>query len=46
MKVDKTVRATLNGGGPEIVAQIRQLSPETLTSEALTLEEVFVATLK
>jgi ABC-2 type transport system ATP-binding protein len=35
-----------NGGGPEIVEQLRRLSPESLTSEALTLEEVFVATLK
>jgi hypothetical protein len=35
-----------NGGGPEIVEQLKRLSPESLTSEALTLEEVFVATLK
>jgi ABC-2 type transport system ATP-binding protein len=35
-----------NGGGPEIVEQLRGLGPESLTSEALTLEEVFVATLK
>ncbi len=35
-----------NGGGPIIVEQLRALSPESLTSEALTLEEVFVATLK
>ena len=35
-----------NGGGEEIVEQLRRLSPESLTSEALTLEEVFVATLK
>lgn len=35
-----------NGGGPAIVEQLRLLSPESLTSEALTLEEVFVATLK
>src|SRR6266481_5319063 len=35
-----------NGGGPKIVEQLRGLSPESLTSEALTLEEVFVATLK
>ncbi len=35
-----------NGGGPEIVERLRGLSPESLTSEALTLEEVFVATLK
>jgi ABC-2 type transport system ATP-binding protein len=35
-----------NGGGPEIMEQLRRLAPETLTTEALTLEEVFVATLK
>ena len=35
-----------NGGGPQILEQLRRLSPESLTSEALTLEEVFVATLK
>lgn len=35
-----------NGGGPQIVEALRRLGPESLTSEALTLEEVFVATLK
>src|SRR5438105_3155323 len=35
-----------NGGGPQIIEQLRALGPESLTSEALTLEEVFVATLK
>lgn len=35
-----------NGGGPAILEQLRGLGPESLTSEALTLEEVFVATLK
>ena len=29
-----------------VVEQLRRLGPESLTSEALTLEEVFVATLK
>src|SRR5882672_7589961 len=32
-----------NGEGPQIVEQLRRLAPESLTSEALTLEEVFVA---
>ncbi|MSU56805.1 MAG: ABC transporter ATP-binding protein [Pedosphaera sp.] len=36
----------VNGEGPRILAELRSLSPESLTSEALTLEEVFVATLK
>src|SRR5258708_21129702 len=35
-----------NGGGPQIMEQLRALGPESLTSEALTLEEVFVAALK
>ena len=35
-----------NGGGPAILEQLRRMSPESLTSEALTLEELFVATLK
>ena len=35
-----------NGEGPQIMELLRGLSPESLTSEALSLEEVFVATLK
>lgn len=35
-----------NGGAQQIVEQLRGLCAESLTSEALTLEEVFVATLK
>jgi ABC-2 type transport system ATP-binding protein len=35
-----------NGEGAEIMEQLRKLSPESLSTEALTLEEVFVATLK
>jgi ABC-2 type transport system ATP-binding protein len=35
-----------NGYSEQIIEQIRARSPESLTSEALTLEEVFVATLK
>ena len=36
----------VNGGGPELLERLRQLNPEALTSESLTLEEIFVATLK
>lgn len=36
----------VNGEGPQIVEQLKSLAPESLTTEALTLEEVFVATLK
>jgi hypothetical protein len=35
-----------NGGSAKIMEELRALSPETLTSEALTLEEVFVAALR
>lgn len=35
-----------NGEGQQIVEQLRALTPESLSSEGLTLEEVFVATLK
>jgi ABC-2 type transport system ATP-binding protein len=36
----------VNGEGPQILEQLKLLSPESLTAESLTLEEVFVATLK
>jgi ABC-2 type transport system ATP-binding protein len=36
----------VNGSGPELLEQLRRQSPESLTTESLTLEEVFVATLK
>src|SRR6267378_2163448 len=36
----------VNGEGPQILALLKSLAPESLTSESLTLEEVFVATLK
>ncbi len=35
-----------NGGGAELLERLRQHNPETLTTEALTLEEIFVATLQ
>ena len=35
-----------NGSGPELVERLRQQNPEALSTEALTLEEIFVATLK
>jgi hypothetical protein len=36
----------VNGGGAELLERLRQHNPEALTTEALTLEEIFVATLK
>jgi ABC-2 type transport system ATP-binding protein len=35
-----------NGGGPALMESLRRHAPEALSSEALTLEEVFVAALK
>jgi len=36
----------VNGGGPELMERLRQHNPEVLTTESLTLEEIFVVTLK
>jgi ABC-2 type transport system ATP-binding protein len=36
----------VNGGGTELLERLRQHHPEALTTEGLTLEEIFVATLK
>ena len=36
----------VNGGGPELLERLRGHNPEALSIEALTLEEIFVATLK
>ncbi len=35
-----------NGSGPELMQRLREHNPESLTTESLTLEEIFVATLK
>ena len=36
----------VNGAGPGLMERLRQHNPEALSAEALTLEEIFVATLK
>jgi len=36
----------VNGSGPELLERLRALNPEALSTEALTLEEIFVAVLK
>jgi ABC-2 type transport system ATP-binding protein len=36
----------VNGGGAEFMQRLRQHRPEALSTESLTLEEIFVATLK
>jgi len=35
-----------NGSGPELMERLLEHNPEALTTESLTLEEIFVATLK
>jgi ABC-type multidrug transport system ATPase subunit len=36
----------VNGAGPELLARLQLHNPETLTTESLTLEDIFFATLK
>lgn len=36
----------VNGAGPELLERLQQHNPESLSTEALTLEEIFVAALK
>jgi ABC-2 type transport system ATP-binding protein len=45
-KTGREVEVIVNGGGERICEELRRLAPESLTSEALSLEEIFVATLK
>ncbi len=42
----REVEVIANGEGARIIEELRQLQPESLNTEALSLEEVFVATLK
>ena len=42
----REVEVIANGSASELEQRLRQLRPETLTTESLTLEEIFVATLK
>lgn len=45
-KEGRHLEVIANGGSPLLYERLKQHCPEDLTSEALTLEEVFVATLK
>jgi ABC-2 type transport system ATP-binding protein len=42
----RNVEVLVTGNADEVLDRLRARSPETLTSEALTLEEIFVATLQ
>jgi len=42
----RELELTVNGHSEEILAKLRALTPEEITTEALTLEEIFVAALR
>ena len=42
----RELEVVVNGNSAEVMARLKARSPETLTSEALALEEIFVATLQ
>jgi ABC-2 type transport system ATP-binding protein len=42
----REIEVVVNGNAADVMARLKARSPETLTSEALTLEEIFIATLQ
>jgi len=42
----REIELFVNGNGADVLARLRSQSPESLTTEALTLEEIFVNTLQ
>ena len=42
----RELELVVNGAGPELLERLRRHAPEALTTETLTLEEIFVAALK
>ena len=42
----REVEIVVNGNAADVTARLKARSPETLTSESLTLEEIFVTTLE
>ena len=42
----REIEVVVNGNASDVLDRLRARSPETLTTEALTLEEIFVATLQ
>ena len=42
----RELEVVVNGAGPGLLERLRQHHPEALSTEALTLEEIFVATLR
>jgi ABC-2 type transport system ATP-binding protein len=45
-RAGRELELIVNGGGPELLKRIETHKPEALSTESLTLEEIFVATLK
>jgi ABC-2 type transport system ATP-binding protein len=45
-RIGRELEVIANGGGAELADLLRQHNPESLSTESLTLEEIFVATLK
>jgi ABC-2 type transport system ATP-binding protein len=45
-KSGREIEVFVNGNSQEIIEQIKRASPEAIRTEALTLEEIFVASLK
>jgi|SRR5437867_370336 len=42
-RAGRDLELIVNGGGPELIDRLQKHSPEALSTEALTLEEIFVA---
>lgn len=45
-RLGRELELIVNGGGPQLLERLNAHQPESITTEALTLEEIFVATLK
>jgi ABC-2 type transport system ATP-binding protein len=45
-RAGRELELIVNGGGDELLARLQQHNPETVSTESLTLEEIFFATLK
>ncbi len=45
-RTGRELELVVNGGGPELLQRLQNHNPEALSTEALTLEEIFVAALK
>jgi ABC-2 type transport system ATP-binding protein len=45
-RLGREVELVANGAGPQLIETLRSHQPESITTESLTLEEIFVVTLK